>query len=565
MPNEQDNPDIQTLHDGVEADASAHEGDRAVGSRVGNIEIVAEVGRGNMGTVYRAVHQTLGTPYAVKVLHKKYSQDVNAAERFRREALVCSQLRHPNVVFVTDFGFQKDLGIYIIMEFLDGVTLSTLIAQGPMDAVRTCHLAAQIAEALEAAHELKVIHRDLKPDNITILDQGRGETVKVLDFGIASMKARHASAITTQGMVLGTPAYMAPEQVQGLKDKLGPRSDIYALGCILYEMLTGKLPFFSDSPLEVCRMHILDPPPPLSGKRPDLADTMLERLVHWMLEKRAERRPSSMREVQMILEEAAYQLVHGVHDEVSEPSPRSGESARATRITGESESSLALAQKFWRACPGGQVARLLSSDAPLLALDDEHLFLLLWVPVARGVLDPALESPDFEQGQVQLQIYLNAVLDAERLSFSVRDQILRCVGDLMRVVDRERQQWLVKALQPMTHHSHFPVAILPGWARAYATGTWKPVRRDDGGLDLDFAGQGAAQLLDPPPEDEEGALPSLFELSLDQGAGGSLMETGPAGLDAEDEGLIEKLRQPINVRNIKTLLGHEIFVRKKGD
>ncbi len=529
--------------------------------RVGNIEIVSCVGKGNMGTVYKAVHRTLKTPYAVKVLHRRYSQDVNAAERFRREALVCSQLRHPNVVFVTDFGFQKSLGIYIIMEFLDGPTLTSFIEEGPMDAVRTCELAVQICDALGAAHRLGITHRDLKPDNVSVMaGVGEEEVVKVLDFGIASIKARREASITTQGMVLGTPAYMAPEQIQGLKEKLGACTDIYALGVILYEMLTGQLPFFAEEPIELCKMHLLNQPEPLSSLREDLADTMLERLVHRMLAKRPDRRPASMWEVSQLLQASARQLAYVHLDDSDLPLPPlarshrvgSGPPASGTTLTPARRSRVETCRRL---APGSAVHRLLAAHPALAAASDIDFFLLMWGPMYRELIDTRLDSEIFEQNTALLVELVSSLLNNDQVGHEARSKALRCLGELMRMAERNRQQRLVDAMRDLTNHPNFPVFVLPSWATAYASGTWKALKRP--ALEELPAGikvSSNIQLFDPTEGDED-VPPSLFDIPAHQGG----ESEGEGDKGRAQRSLLSKLRRPVSVENIRNVLRHDIF------
>lgn len=559
-----------------------------LGRRVGNIEIVSRVGKGNMGTVYKAVHRTLKTPYAVKVLHRKYSANVNAAERFRREALVCSQLRHPNVVFVTDFGYQKGLGIYIIMEFLDGPTLSPIIRQGPMDAERVCRLAAQLCDALSAAHRLDITHRDLKPENITVLrDHGQEEFVKVLDFGIASMKARHAASITTQGMVLGTPAYMSPEQIQGLKDEVGPCTDIYALGCIIYEMLTAKLPFFADSPIELCKLHLMETAPLISVLRPELKETILERLVARMLEKRIDRRPASMWEVQKLLKAAIRELEFGGDgamlsgDAFTSASSfaRSADAASADDEPVNAE-RLALIQQVWNVAPNAVFSRLIKDHPTLLEASDEDFFLALWAPLMRDLLDQRVDSLEMNASVKVLNLLMGMLMDSEHINHEQRNRTMRCVGEVISLAEQKRQEVFVQSLQDLTNHPNFPVFVLPSWAIAFGSGTWRPDNHEpDEGHDWGSAqATNEVQLIEPSSRDDE--LPDLFGISTierkamlhDKHAASFIDPSDLVEVEVDEPShpplrksektsgsLIAKLRRPVTVESIKNVLSHDLF------
>src|SRR5881397_3109643 len=222
----------------------------APGMRLGSYEILSPLGAGGMGEVYRARDTSLGRDVAIKILPDTFAHDPERLARFEREAKILAALNHPNIAHV--YGFERSAGVQaLVMELVEGPALADRIAQGPVLLDEALHIARQIAEALEAAHESGIIHRDLKPANVKVRDDG---TVKVLDFGLAkamepagvSPSASQSPTITTPamtqaGLILGTAAYMAPEQAKGrAADK---RSDIWAFGCVLYEMLTGLRAF----------------------------------------------------------------------------------------------------------------------------------------------------------------------------------------------------------------------------------------------------------------------------------------------------------------------------------
>jgi eukaryotic-like serine/threonine-protein kinase len=253
------------------------------------------LGEGGMGTVYQATHLLIERPVAVKVLHQRFVEDEAAQERFRREARAAGRLRHTNAVTVTDFGRTSDGCVYIVMELLEGRNLRELLAfESPLESGRAVALMAQVAAAVEAAHESGVIHRDLKPANIFIVQpKNAPPLVKVLDFGIAKLAAESVDdseqhALTLTGVMIGTPRYMSPEQCDGAH--LTPASDVYSLGIILYEMLTGATPFTGASPLAVALQHSSKPP-----RRPtELVANIppeLERVVLHALEKNPLNRP----------------------------------------------------------------------------------------------------------------------------------------------------------------------------------------------------------------------------------------------------------------------------------
>jgi len=210
----------------------------------GRYRIGAAIGRGGMGTVYAAVQESLGRAVAVKVLHPVLSQDAEAVTRFRAEAERAGGLSHPHIVHVLDFGWEEGGLAWIAMERLEGESLGQRIGRtGPQPAQQVVRIALETLSALEAAHEAKVVHRDLKPDNIFLTKAaGVGEVVKVLDFGIAKLlDGSSAASLTASGMVVGTPLYMSPEQAQA--KPLDGRADLYSLGCVAFWALTGTLVF----------------------------------------------------------------------------------------------------------------------------------------------------------------------------------------------------------------------------------------------------------------------------------------------------------------------------------
>jgi predicted Ser/Thr protein kinase len=235
--------------------------------------IARAISKGGMGVVFKAHHTVLDKPLAVKVMLQP--QDEAARRRFLQEAKLASQVAHPNIIDIVDFGVLTTDQPFLVMEWLSGQTLADLIAEGPLPFARACTIAAQIARGLHAVHQRGIIHRDLKPANIFVLPQDGGfDLVKIVDFGIATQVAdgdgsRPAPArLTSPGMVLGTAEYMSPEQAQGMRTD--HRVDQYALGCILFEMLTGHVPFEGPTPAATMLMHLTKQPVPPSKDRPNL-------------------------------------------------------------------------------------------------------------------------------------------------------------------------------------------------------------------------------------------------------------------------------------------------------
>ncbi len=254
----------------------------------GRYLIEESLGEGGMGVVFRAQHVELGRQFAVKVLRRDFGTDPESVERFAREARAASGIGHPHIVNVVDFGTLRDGSPYLVMEFLQGETLSRRLArEGSLPPEDAMAIAEQIADALQAAHALGVVHRDLKPDNVFLVPRAEGPHAKLLDFGVAKVLGA-ARKLTRTGVVFGTPQYMSPEQAAG--QPVDHRTDIYALGLLLYEMLTGRVPFQGDSFMGVLSQHMFDlPPPPSEVCGHDLGP--LERLVLWSLEKSPDDRP----------------------------------------------------------------------------------------------------------------------------------------------------------------------------------------------------------------------------------------------------------------------------------
>jgi hypothetical protein len=285
------------------------------GTRLGPYEILSPLGAGGMGEVYRARDTRLGREVAVKILPPGLTDSEQARQRFEREARTISQLSHPHICALYDVGREGSTE-YLVMELLEGQTLADRIAKGPLPLDQALRLGAEVADALEKAHRGGIVHRDLKPGNIMLTSSG----VKVLDFGLAKGVESFASGpvttlpteapLTEAGMVLGTVQYMAPEQLEGRN--ADARTDVYALGLVLYEMATGRMAFAGGTRASLISSILRDDPPPVSKDQP-LAPRAFDRVVATCLAKEPEDRWQTARDVALQLE--------GIRQDRSAPGP----------------------------------------------------------------------------------------------------------------------------------------------------------------------------------------------------------------------------------------------------
>lgn len=256
-------------------------GDPYLGRRViDKYVIVGRISEGAMGTVYRAVQLPVDRPVALKVLRTDVEDDEETGRRFLREARAVSQLNHPHIVTLYDFGFDGDGRPYMAMEYVEGEQLGEWIYRDNLRLPNILRVLRQILEALAEAHARGIIHRDLKPDNIVVAGADESdEEIKLLDFGIARLvNNQSGEGLTREGHVYGTPHYMSPEQASGKID-IGPEADVYAVGILLYEMLAGRIPFEADDPLAILRMHADEPLPKLQPRDGLTVPTQLEKLL----------------------------------------------------------------------------------------------------------------------------------------------------------------------------------------------------------------------------------------------------------------------------------------------
>jgi serine/threonine protein kinase len=278
----------------------------------GRFRILSLLGEGGMGAVYRGEQMSLRRAVAIKVLRPEMSANQALLARFSREAEAVAKLDHPNSVKVYDFGQDADGSLFIAMELIDGKSLREVLqTAGPLPPARAFNIAIQVSASLVDAHANHIVHRDLKPDNVMLVDKGRQkDVVRVLDFGIAKLRDDSRAtqqAMTQAGDMLGTPQYMAPEQIKG--EAIDGRTDIYALGCLLYEMVTARLPFEAPSIMAMLSKHLIEMPPPPSQRRPDLGlSPAIDRVVMVALQKDPNARPANMEQYAEMLAGVLAQL-----------------------------------------------------------------------------------------------------------------------------------------------------------------------------------------------------------------------------------------------------------------
>jgi serine/threonine protein kinase len=468
--------------------------DPFLGRSVGNLVLIYKIGEGAMGAVYRAAHQTLKTAYAVKILQSDFGDDETVAERFRREALACSRLQHENVVYVTDFGVDPTLGLYLVMEFVDGPSLGQMLRQGPLAPGRVGRIVEQVCDAMTAAHRLDIVHRDLKPDNILVYrDPARRDFVKVVDFGIARIRMADASEeLTASGTTVGTIQYMAPEQLLNRPGSVGAWSDVYALGVIAFEMITGSRPFAASSMLELAVKHATVAPPLLSATRPELAGSRLEALVGAMLAKEPADRPASMEAVREAMTEAIAELVSWGVAGASYPSsqrttsrpslPAVGMESEAPRMgsrpsmpsmpvisttpSSPSTPSLrvrSLVQRIREEADDSAAATLLASLPGVDAISGEALTMALWGVLQQDVLDAPAGSARLAQTCDHLGMLIGAVLEGHEgpTPTEAQQRVFRALRNVLSLADKERRAQVIEALRPWSEHPLFPADIVP--------------------------------------------------------------------------------------------------------
>jgi serine/threonine-protein kinase len=286
----------------------------------GRYRVEAVIGEGGMGTVYRVRHVVLDKSFALKALRADLANDPDIANRFIHEARVMASVTHPGLVQISDFGRLSSGQAYFVMELLGGASLRGLLrGGGAMAPARARAITKRIAEAIAVAHAAGIVHRDLKPDNVHVRSLETGDEIKIVDFGLA--KVMGTSRLTRDGIIFGTPHYLSPEQAAG--ETPDQRADIYALGIVLYEMLTGQVPFEADSYMGVLTQHIyMKPRPPSELLGPAATLGELESIVLRCLEKKPERRFASMQDLARVLDEVPAKRLASSPESASAISPQ---------------------------------------------------------------------------------------------------------------------------------------------------------------------------------------------------------------------------------------------------
>src|SRR5713101_8314002 len=337
--------DDEILHcpeDGLDL-SSVEPDDELIGRTIGSYRVVKPLGKGGMGAVYMAEHPVIGSKVAIKFLHPQYATDKKIVDRFFNEARAVNVIGHDNILKIIDLNVTDDKRHYFIMEFLHGKALQDLVLPDqPMPLSVAGPVLLQVCEALQAAHEHGIIHRDLKPDNVyLIIHKGKKNFVKVVDFGIAKLTDDQGQSTgkTQTGMVMGTPAYMSPEQAGGMTNRIDGRSDVYSLGCVMYQMATGKLPFPGTSFGEVLIGHLQIPPPRPRESVPGIPEAY-EAVILKCLEKPQDNRYQSMKELHDAILAVMEQL--GISRELPNADPAEIAAAGGTRTKSSPGGSAAL-------------------------------------------------------------------------------------------------------------------------------------------------------------------------------------------------------------------------------
>lgn len=364
-------------------------GDIAIGTIIGGYQILEAIGQGGMATVYRAHQLSMKRDVAIKMLPRQFLSQTNSLERFKQEANIVARLEHRAIVPVHDYGEHEGVP-YLVMRYMDGGSVDDLIYQGPVAPDRTLNILLQIAPALDYAHQSGVLHRDLKPSNI--LMDANGDAY-LTDFGIARLLGEGSTSLTTTGVV-GTPSYMSPEQAQG--HDLDGRSDVYALGVVLFEMLVGSRPFEGETPYSVAVKHVTQAPPSAREKNPRLS-TAIEQVLFKALAKNPHQRYQTAGELAAALQAAITQDVS--------PAPPAQDAQQPLESTIETEPSLEQALREGEArrrldtsralltSPGPRSAQPAQSPDPRPASPQLQVLSPYVAPPASGAYPPPARQP----------------------------------------------------------------------------------------------------------------------------------------------------------------------------
>jgi hypothetical protein len=314
------------------------------GATIGQYRVTGLIGQGGMGAVYAGEHTLLGRPAAIKVLLPELSQKQDVVQRFFNEARAATAIRHPGIIEIYDFGWTPEGAAFIVMEHLQGETLGRRSSRARFRWQSALAIARQIAGALAAAHGKGIVHRDLKPDNIFLVADPEvpgGERIKLLDFGIAKLAGESSATVnvTRTGSVMGTPTYMAPEQCRGVA--VDHRADLYALGCIVFELCTGRPPFVGEGTGDVLAAHIHVPVPRLASVNGALAAEVppqVEELIQRLLAKSPAQRVQSAEQLIRAIDAITTERAHSIHEIASESHPAPA-SAMVTTLSGAASTS----------------------------------------------------------------------------------------------------------------------------------------------------------------------------------------------------------------------------------
>ena len=382
------------------------------GQRLGTYRIVQLLGEGGMGAVYEARQEPLERRVALKTLHAEHAKSKEVVARFFNEAKVLSRLEHPSIVQVSDFGYAADGTAYLVMEYLRGQSLGRrvreLAKRGERLPIATAlQVCAQVADVLGTAHAQGIVHRDIKPDNLMLVADPvapGGERVKVLDFGIAKLTDDNGGMKTATNQMIGTPAYMSPEQCAGAGG-VDAQTDVYALGCVLYELVGGQAPFVAEGPGHLIAMHLVQEPTPLLSVAPHVPVEIAE-LVHRMLRKDKTRRPT-MKEVADELGQQLSKLPTGMVEVRKVPPPAiSSEEPKGLTSEGPASTiSRSIGQHVQK--PARTKSGIVLVSAGVLALG---LVAVVWIGT-RSAPIPSTTSPDFGQSGVETPKQTSALLD----------------------------------------------------------------------------------------------------------------------------------------------------------